>query len=208
LGDTLSMSDIDRVWQFWLEPKPLSEADLQVRGRLWFGGGPEVDAQIQAEFGALVERARAGELMDWAKTPRGRLALIILIDQFPRNIHRGSPEAFAKDGLALALARDGFSDGSFDGLDSIERLFALLPFSHAEDLELQRRALWHAQQAALDARPEWKGMMRGSVDFARKHLDVIARFGRFPHRNATLGRVSSGEEQQYLEYLRATGQWL
>lgn len=202
------MSEIERVWQFWLEPKPQTEEERKARGALWFGGGPDTDRMIREQFSTLVHRARAGELDDWAATARGRLALIILIDQFSRNVYRGSPEAFSKDSVALELARDGFECELFAGFDSIEQLFAYLPFSHAEDLQWQRRAVWHAQKAALEARPELRAMMIGSVDFARKHLDVIARFGRFPHRNTVLGRETTPDEQQYLDYLRSAGQWL
>lgn len=202
------MSEIERVWQFWLEPKPHTEEERKARGALWFGGGPNADRMITEQFGTLVQRARAGELNDWATTARGRLALIILIDQFSRNVYRGSPEAFAKDSVALQLARDGFECELFAGFDCIEQLFAYLPFSHAEDLEWQRKAVWHAQKAALDAPADLRSMMVGSVDFARRHLDVIARFGRFPHRNAVLGRTTTAEEQQYLDYLGVAGTWL
>jgi uncharacterized protein (DUF924 family) len=202
------MSEIERVWQFWLEPKPQSEEERKARGALWFGGGPETDRMIKEQFGGLVQRAHAGELDEWAHAARGRLALIILIDQFSRNVYRGSPQAFAQDAKALELARDGFECDLFVGFDSIEQLFAYLPFCHAEDLQWQRRSVWHAQKAALEASPELRPMMNGSVDFARKHLDVIARFGRFPHRNGVLGRETTPDEKQYLDYLKSAGQWL
>jgi uncharacterized protein (DUF924 family) len=202
------MSGIETVWQYWLEPKPQTPEETTARGKQWFGGGPDQDREISERFRSLVEQARSGQLVVWADSARGRLALIVLIDQFSRNIYRGSADAFSKDAVALELARDGFDSGLFRDLDSVEQLFAFLPFSHAEDLAHQRRAVAHAQQAALAAPPHWRSMMQGSVDFARKHLDVIARFGRFPHRNATLGRVTTPDEQQYLDYLRSAGQWL
>jgi uncharacterized protein (DUF924 family) len=202
------MSDVDLVLSFWLEPKPDTEEAVQARFKLWFIGGPDVDRQIKERFGALVERARNGDLDDWAKEPKTRLALIILLDQFSRNLYRGSKEAFAKDPKALELARSGFDDGLFTGLDSLDRMFCYLPFSHAEDLDLQRRAVRLAVASFADARPAWQKPLVGAVDFARKHLDVIARFGRFPHRNETLGRESTAEEKEYLAYLKAAGQWL
>jgi uncharacterized protein (DUF924 family) len=202
------MSDQERVLSFWLEPKPETEEALAARGRIWFMGGKELDRQIEEQFRGLVEAATRGELDDWAVTPRGRLALLVLLDQFTRNIHRGSPLAFAADGKAVALSAAGYDAKLFEGLDAIDHLFLSLPFSHAEDLELQKRAVRNGVHYALSARPEWKSMLRSGVDFARKHLDVIARFGRFPHRNAVLGRESTAEEREYLEYLRDAGQWL
>lgn len=202
------MSDIDAILGFWLEPKPTTEEELVERGKLWFGGGPELDAKIRERFGALLERARKGELDDWAKEPRGRLALIILLDQFSRNVYRGSADAFAQDERALALARSAFDEGLYDAADPFDRLFASLPFSHAEDLDAQRRAAACAVRSFRGAPPYLRKFLIGAIDFARKHVDVIARFGRFPHRNATLGRASTEEELEYLAYLKDAGQWL
>jgi len=202
------MATVDEILSFWLEPKPKTEEEMDLRGKLWFGGGPSLDKRINESFGAALESARRGELDAWAAEPRGRLALIILLDQFSRNVFRGKPEAFAQDEKALALARAGWDDGMFDRFDAIDRLFVSLPFSHAEDLDAQRRAV-QLCQASLSGAPEmWRKMLIGAVDFARKHLDVVARFGRFPHRNETLGRESTKEEKEYLAYLKDVGQWL
>jgi uncharacterized protein (DUF924 family) len=202
------MSDIDRVWQFWLLPKPQTPEEVAAKGQLWFGADAELDRRIRVQFGHLVEQARAGELTSWTTTPRGRLALIILIDQFSRNVYRGNPQAYSEDEKALALATEGYECGHFAHLDSLEQVFAYLPFSHAEDLALQKRAVELAQRAALAAPDAWRGMLFGAVDYARKHLDVIARFGRFPHRNIVLNRVTTAEESAYLDYLRVADQWL
>jgi uncharacterized protein (DUF924 family) len=202
------MSDQDRVLSFWLEPKPTTEEALGARQKVWFMGGKEIDRQIDEKFRSLVDAAARGELDGWAATARGRLALVILLDQFPRNIYRGTPQSFAADAKAVALSASGYDSNLFDGLDALDHMFLSLPFSHAEDLELQKRAVRHAVHYALGAPAEWRSMTRAGVDFARKHLDVIARFGRFPHRNAVLGRESTAEEREYLEYLRDAGQWL
>jgi uncharacterized protein (DUF924 family) len=202
------MSDIDDILGFWIEPKPTSEEEVAERGKLWFGGGPELDAKIRERFGALLERAKRGELDGWAKDARGRLALIILLDQFSRNVYRGTPEAFAQDEKALELARSAFDAGTYDRADAFDRLFASLPFSHAEDLEAQKRAVRISVQSFRAAPPHCKKFLAGATDFARKHIDVIARFGRFPHRNATLGRASTEEELEYLAFLKEAGQWL
>jgi uncharacterized protein (DUF924 family) len=202
------MQDVESILSFWLEPKPATEEQLKERGKLWFGGGPDLDRQVKDRFGALLERARTGELDSWASEARSRLALIILLDQFSRNVYRGSPDAFAQDEKALELARTGLDANLFDGMDALDRLFVTLPFSHAEDLDAQKRAVRSCQAAIFGAPPAWRKMLTDTVDFGRKHLDVIARFGRFPHRNATLGRASTKDEEAYLAYLAEVGQWL
>jgi uncharacterized protein (DUF924 family) len=202
------MSDIERVLSFWLEPKPATEQEMGERGRRWFMGGAEVDAEIRAQFGALVGSAREGGLDAWSDTPRGTLALIILIDQFSRNLYRGSPDSFSADAKALALTRAGYDAGRFAEFDSLEHLFAAMPLSHSENIQDQRRVVALTERAALASRPAWRSFFLGAVEFARKHLDVIARFGRFPHRNAVLGRASSPDESAYLEYCKFAGTWL
>jgi uncharacterized protein (DUF924 family) len=199
---------IGEILRFWIEPKPETAEAMEQRGKLWFMGGPEVDREIKERFGALVEQARAHELDGWTETLRGTLALVILLDQFPRNIYRGSASAFASDAQAIAVVQAGFASGRFAAADSLELMFLGLPFSHAEDLELQRRACELSVRSVMASKPEWKKMLTSGLDFARKHLDVIARFGRFPHRNQVLGRTSTAVETEYLECLRAIGQWL
>jgi uncharacterized protein (DUF924 family) len=199
---------IDDVLAYWLEPRPTSPAELEAKKQFWFSGGPSVDQEIRAHFGELVVKARSGELTAWTGTPRGTLALLVLLDQFSRNLYRGTPEAFSLDPLCLELARAGFDSGRFDELDPIERMFGALPFRHAEDVESQKRGVALAVQDALHAAPQFKDFLIYSVDWARKHLDVIVRFGRFPHRNKTLGRASTPDEIDYLAYLELAGQWL
>jgi uncharacterized protein (DUF924 family) len=202
------MSEMERVLAFWFEPKPETEEAMGAKGRAWFMGGPEMDAAIGEKFAALVAAARAGELDAWSETPRGTLALIILIDQFSRNLYRGKPDAFSADGKALALARAGYDTGRFAEFDALEHLFAGMPFSHSENLEDQRRAVALTERAAIACKPPWRGFFLGGVEFARKHLDVIARFGRFPHRNAVLGRATTAGEAAYLEFCKFAGTWL
>jgi uncharacterized protein (DUF924 family) len=206
----MSMADsrIDDILGFWLEPKPVTSEELEQRGRLWFGGGPELDRQIKERFGELVEQARRNEFGAWTNTLRGSLALTLLLDQFPRHVYRGTPAAFASDSQAVELVNEGFASGRFAEADCLERLFLTLPYSHAEDLGLQRLAVAHSVRTVLVSPPEWKQMLTSATDFARKHLDVVARFGRFPHRNDALGRAATAEEAEYLEYLRVVGQWL
>lgn len=206
------MSDIDAILEFWLEPKPTTPSENEAAWQRWFfKTSPELDRDITERFGALLERARRGELDDWKASPRGRLALIVLIDQFSRNIHRGKAEAFAADSVGLELAREGYAKGAFDGLDLVEHLFAAMPFRHAENVEAQRLGVDFAQRHAMmcaTTQPSLLAAYVDSVEWARRHYDVIARFGRFPHRNATLRRESTAEEQEYLAYLKAVGRWL
>lgn len=155
----------------------------------WFVRSEVFDARVRAELGPLHERAARGELDAWAGEPRGALALVILLDQVPRNIHRGSPLAFASDARALQHARAAVDAGLDRSLEEVERVFLYLPFEHSEALADQDRSV--ALMGAL-AEPMW-------LDYAERHRVVIARFGRFPHRNATLGRESSPEELEFLQ---------
>jgi uncharacterized protein (DUF924 family) len=149
-------------------------------------------------FGALVEKALAGELQGWADDPQGWLAQLILLDQLPRMIFRDTPRAFAGDSLARPLLRDGLDRGWDRRLTPIQRVFAYLIFEHAEDLPLHDRAVELfadlLNEAAVDERP----LFADFLDFAERHQRVIVRFGRFPHRNAILGRASTDEEQAFL----------
>jgi uncharacterized protein (DUF924 family) len=161
----------------------------------WFRKSDATDAAIRARFGADVEAALAGQHDRWAATPRGALALILLLDQFTRNVFRDTPRAFAGDDRALELARGLVRRGEDQALAPIERWFAYLPFEHAESLDAQRESLRLFAALAQHGLPE-------PLVWAQKHYDVIARFGRFPHRNAILGRASTAEE---IEFLRQPG---
>jgi uncharacterized protein (DUF924 family) len=155
----------------------------------WFKPSPAFDRAVQERLGDLYARAKTGALDGWAADPDGLLALVILLDQVPRNLHRGTPEAFACDAKALALARLGVDRGDDHGGDADRCAFLYLPFEHAEALADQERsvALFRALGNAH------------YLDYAIRHRDVIARFGRFPHRNAILGRPSSAAELRFLE---------
>jgi uncharacterized protein (DUF924 family) len=206
------MDEIESILEFWLEPKPRTLEENEAAWRKWFfESSAELDRTINERFGSLVRQARNHELDSWQATGRGRLALIILVDQFSRNAYRGKAEAFAADAFGLQLAAEGYDSGAFDEFDLVEHLFAAMPFRHAENVTAQRRGIDLAQQHAILAvttQPALQKPYVDSVDWARRHYDVIARFGRFPHRNATLGRSSTAEEAEYLAYLKAVGQWL
>lgn len=173
--------------------------------RLWFQGGAEVDREIRERFGADVERARKGELNDWANTPRGRLALIVLLDQFSRNLYRGSGEAFARDSLSLQLTLDGLASAYDQALGCFEQMFFVLPLEHAEDLAMQDRMVAYLDSWSKRQPEAMKGMAQGVRDFAEMHRQVIVRFGRFPTRNAALGRASTPEEEAHIREAKAAG---
>jgi len=202
------MSDAEAVLSYWFgdERDPIDGvAALERRAVKWFYGGPEVDREIAARFGEILERARRSELDGWADTPRDRLALIVVLDQFSRNVFRGTPFAFAQDAAAQRLAVTGLEASMDQGLALHERIFFALPLSHAEDSVLQERGLAYAERIAADAPAAVRPFYERTVEFARKHHDVVARFGRLPSRNGTLGRASTPQEITYLEELKITG---
>ena len=159
----------------------------------WFRKDPAVDAKIRTRYGAAIEAALAGACEAWSATPRGALARILLLDQFTRNVFRGTPRAFAGDPLALDLAGRAVDAGFDRELDPHERWFLYLPFEHAEDAAAQDRSLELFGALARDTGH------REPLEWAEKHAAVIRRFGRYPHRNAILGRASTPEELAYLD---------
>ncbi|MGE5384586.1 MAG: DUF924 family protein [Betaproteobacteria bacterium] len=159
----------------------------------WFVKNPAFDARIRALFQPTVEAALDGSLADWAATPAGALALIVVLDQFPRNLFRGEARAFAGDPQARAVAREMVDAGLDRQLSPVQRVFAYLPFEHSEDMADQDRSV-----ALFSAMAEATPGFEETLDYARRHREVIARFGRFPHRNAALGRTSTADEVAYL----------
>lgn len=177
------------VLRFWFG----DGEDYGRRHKRWFEKDPAVDEEIRRRFSPLVAALAAGAHREWLDEARACLARIVALDQFPRQIHRGSPLAFAADSLALAAARHAVARGYDAGLLPVERLFVYLPFEHSESLEDQDRACELTR--ALAAFPETDDALR----YAEAHRAIIARFGRFPHRNAVLGRESSAEELEFLK---------
>jgi uncharacterized protein (DUF924 family) len=199
------MASSEDVLAFWFGAGPNDEPPGPDRMELWFGGSEQTDREIRDRFGDDVERARRGELNDWAKTARGRLALIVLLDQFSRNLHRGTAQAFASDALSLKLTLEGLASKQDEELSCVEQHFFVLPMEHCEDLAMQERMVAYLDAWAKRAPEALKSMAEGACDFARLHRDVIARFGRFPTRNRALGRVSSPEEEAHVRQAKAAG---
>jgi len=174
------------ILEFWFGPPPHAARDA------WFRKDPAFDAEIARRFGDLVAAALAGAFGGWCATAHGALARVLLLDQFTRNVFRGTPQAFAGDARALATAQDALARNFDRALDGVERGFLYLPFEHAEDPAMQERSL-----ALFSALAEETGD-RSPLEWAQRHAAVIRRFGRYPHRNAILGRASTPEEEAFL----------
>src|SRR5215217_4573470 len=195
------MSSPEDVLSYWFPEDDIFDADQETFGRQmqwWFAGGPEVDRQISERFAQVLQQARRGELDYWADTSRGRLALIIVLDQFSRNIYRGSPLSYSQDEKALKLAIEGIELGMDRELKPVERNFFWLPLGHSEEIALHERSVKHAEEEAVNAPEHLRVMAEFGVSQARAARSVIARFGRHPHRNEILGRTSTPEELEYL----------
>ncbi|MQA38437.1 DUF924 family protein [Rugamonas aquatica] len=179
------------VFDFWFQP-----ADV-MRGE-WFQKNEAFDREIANRFGALIEQALAGGLREWdGEGPQSALARILILDQFCRNVHRGTPLAFAGDPQALQAAQHMVVAGLDQALTPLQRAFAYLPFEHAEDMAMQDQSV-ALYTRMHDAVPATDGLA-GMLDYAHRHREVVRRFGRFPHRNVILGRASTPEERAYLQ---------
>lgn len=183
-------------WWFG-ESTAANEIAKQKQG-LWFGYKPEQDAEARARFGDLTDQALDGGLGDWAESPHGWLALVLLLDQLPRMIYRGTPQAFAGDERALQLVRKGMAHGGDVLLAPIQRVFIYLVLEHAENLQVQEQAVAQFQMLHGLVTPDEQPLFADFLNFAERHRDVIARFGRFPHRNDVLGRATTETEATFL----------
>jgi uncharacterized protein (DUF924 family) len=177
------------VLEFWFDPA----AEVH-----WFDRDEAFDAHVRQRFGATLEAAERDELDDWAATPEGWLALLIVLDQFSRNIYRDDARAWSSDPKAQALALAGIARGDDQQLTPLQRLFAYLPLEHAEDMTLQRHCVQLFERLVARLSAGQRAQFENFLDYARRHHDVIERFGRFPHRNAVLGRPDTEAEQAYL----------
>jgi uncharacterized protein (DUF924 family) len=196
------MTDRDRILailHYWFDELDTLGMCPQAQNKLWFQSRPETDREIEQRFGADVRQALAGELNHWVDEKEGLIALVILLDQFTRNIYRGTTAAFSGDRQALAMAAKAVACGTDRELASIHRVFLYIPYEHAEDLATQEAGIGCFDRLLEDCHPDAGERVSGFRDYSVAHRDVIARFGRFPHRNAILGRESTGEEVSHLE---------
>jgi uncharacterized protein (DUF924 family) len=198
------MDEARQVRDFWFGKLPLTAQALGQRLELWFPGDERADVArnwdgaIRARFGALVERAAVGELASWADSPRRCMSLILLLDQFPRNIYRGTARAFASDDQALAVTLSGMESAADAALDVVERLFFYMPLQHSEVREIQDESVTGYRRLVAEAPQELRSAFEDALNYAEQHRSIIERFGRFPHRNRVLQRVSTPEEVAWL----------
>ncbi len=194
------MSEIapEAVLDYWFGPGDDWAAIAEANKSRWFLDGRALDDEIRSRFADAVLAARRGDLDHWADAPRSAMALVLLLDQFPRHIYRGTAEAFASDEQALAVCRAGIERGLDTALSAVERTFFYLPLQHAEDLLAQLKSVEMLARCAATCAENLCDYVLNSLEYAQEHLEIVKRFGRFPHRNDVLGRASSEEEQDYL----------
>jgi len=190
---------VREVLDFWFGDASSESEVAAQRMKVWFTKDPLFDQALRERFGALIESAGRGELDSWIEDPKSRLALVLVLDQFPRNAFRGTPRSFAFDGRAAAIAVDDLKRGDDEVLRRIERAFLYLPLEHAEKLELQELSVRAYGELLAEAPEEGKEIFQEYFKYAVAHREIIARFGRFPHRNAILGRASTPEEIEFLK---------
>ena len=192
------MDDASDLVRFWFAPLDGPWDEAPGKTELWFRKSDATDALLRERFGARVEQALGGELEAWDTEHESRLALLLLLDQLTRNLFRGTPRAFEGDPRARAISLGLVDAGADRAYRGLERVFLYLPLEHAEDPDLQARSVSLFEALHAEAPEAQRGAYAVFLDYARRHADVIARFGRFPHRNAILGRESSPEEVAYL----------
>jgi len=189
----------DSIREFWFGKNPDDNATAQQRSKFWWSKNPQVDDEIRQRYLDQVEAVAARKFDSWASSPRGLLALILLTDQFPRHIYRNMPRAFAFDGLARQWCLAGLERGADRKLRPVERVFFYLPLEHSESAEHQDMSVQLFTRLYQEVPTECMDTFRGYLIYALRHRRVIDRFGRFPHRNAILGRESTPEEVEFLK---------
>ncbi|MCU0567953.1 MAG: DUF924 domain-containing protein [Oculatellaceae cyanobacterium Prado106] len=185
---------IEEILQFWFGTPHSEAAQYAQRRKLWFGKSPETDQEIAQRFLTAYEQAAAGAFDEWQRSPSPCLALLLLLDQFPRNLFRGTPKAFATDTKALEVALGAIATQFDQALAPIQRIFIYLPLEHSENLAIQNQSVALFRQLAI-ADPQ----LQDTLDFAIRHQQVIEQFGRFPHRNAILNRPTPPAEAEFLQ---------
>ncbi len=188
----------DTIHEFWfgtLDAQGRAPAERQAR---WFRPDPDFDRHVRGRFEADLRAAASGRRRQWEREPRSALALVLLFDQFPRNMYRGTPRAFMFDARARACLEAALEQGLERALWPIERTFLFMPLQHAEDLAAQDESVHRFEALVAEVPVDQRDLFEEFARYAREHREVIAAFGRFPHRNAILGRVSSETEQEYL----------
>jgi uncharacterized protein (DUF924 family) len=189
---------IERILAFWFREHQQSAPQVDGRMEIWFGGDEAFDLEIEREFADEVESASSGKLDHWAEEPRGRLALILLLDQFRRNIFRNTAKAFEKDKKALKLCVEGAMQKQDQELTPIERVFFYMPLQHAESAKVQAKSVELYTRLTEAVSPTYRETFQTVAYYAELHRDIIEQFGRFPYRNKLLGRTNTPAEDEYL----------
>lgn len=189
---------IEAILSFWFREEQLTAPQVDQRMDTWFSEDADFDREIASEFADDVAAASEGRLDHWANTARGRLALILLLDQFRRNMYRGTAKAFSHDKVALKLCVEGAMAKKDEGLTPIEKVFFYMPLQHSESKKVQAKSVALFERLAEAVTPTYRETFETVALFAELHADLIAQFGRFPHRNALLGRENTPEEAEYL----------
>lgn len=193
------MDIAEKVLRFWFGDDDIVEATALGRFDLWFGKSPETDGVVKEKFLESVERAGRGEYDSWQMTSKGCLALIVLLDQFPRNIFRDTPRMFEYDEKVLASCLGGLQTGVDKDLNPFEKLFFYMPMEHSEKIECQELSLKYFEKLLDESPEDFKQTFKTVYDYAVRHHEIIRKFGRFPHRNKILGRESTDEEVEFLK---------
>ena len=188
-------NSFQRILSFWFGS---SSEEAKERATRWWKKDPAFDQEIKAQFEPDLLRAMRGELDAWLEEPESSLAFVVLLDQFSRNMYRDTPEAFAQDERALAATLQGIERGFDAKLTPLQRYFFYMPMMHAENRAIQRRSVETFEKLAQEKDTGFDGMLRGAADYARRHRDIVERFGRFPHRNNILERTTTGDEAAFL----------
>jgi uncharacterized protein (DUF924 family) len=188
------------VLDFWFGPKGTPITELTAR---WFVKDPAFDQEITRRFGTEMEMAEKGQLDGWASEPRSALALVVVCDQFYRNVYRNSTEAFSQDARALRVCLDGYAKGRVASLDFVERWIFSMPLTHAENAAVQQQSVQAFAALADDAKKanapaDVVNVLSRAHEYAIRHAQIVERFGRFPHRNSALGRTCTPDESEYL----------
>lgn len=194
------MNHYEEVYEYWFGKGSLTDPSyMQQRSKLWFGKDPKVDAEMGERFRSKLTQPPDPALQKWKVARKGTIALVILHDQFPRNIFRGTPKMFAWDEYAKEVACEALSQGIHESVNIFEAMFLVLPFEHSEKLSDQQESVQLFSDIRNRCPKELQSFGDEILNYAIRHMDIIERFGRFPHRNAVLGRTSSREEREFLE---------
>ncbi|MFT7133998.1 MAG: hypothetical protein ACI81O_002717 [Cyclobacteriaceae bacterium] len=188
----------EAVLEFWIGDAALNSDAAKAQSRRWYQSSTADDEAMRSQFGATLQQAEKDALRDWVTTPRGRLALVILLDQMSRNLYRGTAQAFANDARALDIATKMVDAGEHQCLAPIEQVFLFHPFEHAESLSAQQQSVQLFTALLEQAPADWHQQLQSFLNFAIVHHDIMVTHGRFPHRNKVLGRKNTSEEDDYL----------